>query len=121
MGEVAVALEVQIRDLEASVRLELEDVQGRSRAAARDAAEAIAWLSPLRQIEREMGSHRKLVEEVVCQSKDYAARIEEHEFRLSTLRTKLDVHDEKIAVHDRVLWSTAGGTSFGAQMQGGVG
>merc|ERR1712187_645435 len=82
------AIEVHMRDLEASLRIELDDLQERCRHAGRDGTEAVSCLATWRQVEQEIGSQKGIVEQVYVAQKEFASRIEEHEFRLATLRTR---------------------------------
>merc|ERR1711959_340961 len=58
---------------------------------------------PLRQVELKLSEHDQKVAQCLDVGQDCASRVQEQEFRLGVTRTKLEVHDQKLAILDRNL------------------
>lgn len=54
-------------------------------------------LVPLTDIDQRLQEQDQVVKQLISIGQDGSSRVEEHEFRLGVLRTKLDVHDQKFS------------------------
>eukprot|EP00927_Polykrikos_kofoidii_P052179 TRINITY_DN45966_c0_g1_i1.p1 TRINITY_DN45966_c0_g1~~TRINITY_DN45966_c0_g1_i1.p1 ORF type:complete len:283 (-),score=52.10 TRINITY_DN45966_c0_g1_i1:76-924(-) len=88
-----------VQELEALVHSEIRYVHKTCNAMQHNIEDTIVL--PLRQFEKRLEEQDQVVKGLLSGSKESLARVEEHEFRLGVLRTKLDVHGEKLSVLDR--------------------
>jgi len=92
-----------VNDLDESVHQELQGVHRRLNALQGCFDERV--LVPLRRLEQRFSEQDSRANRIIEDGQDHAARVEEHEIRLSVVRTKLEVHDQKLAQLDRsVRW-----------------
>jgi chromosome segregation ATPase len=96
-----------VQGLEALLHAELNEIHRRCNRLNENIEDG---LFPLRQLEQQVIEQSHQVEQLGAAGKEQACRTEEHEFRLGVMRTKMEVHDEKISLVDRSnsrLWRSS--------------
>lgn len=97
-ADVSSALLV-VQELEGLMQLELKSVHNHCNMLQDVMDERV--VVPLRRTEQRLDEHDQKVAQCFVAVRDCSCRIEEHEFRLGVTRTKIEVHDQKIASLDK--------------------
>mmetsp|Transcript_44500 Transcript_44500/g.123167 ORF Transcript_44500/g.123167 Transcript_44500/m.123167 type:complete len:293 (-) Transcript_44500:212-1090(-) len=102
MGTAEEAM-LAMQELEMFVRSEMKAAQRRA-DSFQDALDNGAMLL-LRDLEQRFEQQASELRHLSSADQDVTARVEEHEVRMGLLRTKLEVHDDKIACLEETRWT----------------
>mmetsp|Transcript_121625 Transcript_121625/g.214440 ORF Transcript_121625/g.214440 Transcript_121625/m.214440 type:complete len:387 (+) Transcript_121625:169-1329(+) len=97
-GEVALLV---MEEVEVLLQKELKVIQKKCMAIQDVIDERV--LEPLNRVEQRLAEQEQKIRELMDGGQESSSRVEEHEFRLGVTRTKLEVHDQKLAILDRAL------------------
>lgn len=94
-----------VQELESLLRTELKAMSRRC-ALLQDTLDESVLLS-IQDMDRRLQEQDSTVKRMASAAEECSARVEEHEFRIDVLRTKLEVHDQKMSRLERTRWSRA--------------
>lgn len=98
---------LMVHQMEAMLHAELKVLHKRCNAM-QDSLEERA-LIPLRELEQRFLEQEQTVRQLSSVGQECSSRVEEHEFKLGVTRTKLDMHEQKLALFERTSrWSRRG-------------
>lgn len=94
-----------VQELESLLRTELKAMSRRC-ALLQDTLDESVLLS-IQDMDRRLQEQDLTVKRMASAAEECSARVEEHEFRIDVLRTKLEVNDQKMSRLERTRWSRA--------------
>jgi len=87
--------------------------------AMQDAVD-VQLVAQLRRLEHQVSEHASTVDRAVCDVRENCARTQEHEVKLSVLKTKTEAQEERLLMFDRFLRNSGSGRKLQGSSGGGA-
>lgn len=110
-GDNGDAALLAVQELESLLHTELRAIHKRCNTL-QDSVDGNA-IVPLRSLGQQFQEMEQTVQQLIGAGQECSSRVEEHKFRLEVIRTKLDVHDQKISRLETTRWTKGLGGSGG--------
>jgi len=110
-GDNGDAALLAVQELESLLHTELRAIHKRCNTL-QDSVDGNA-IVPLRGLGQQFQEMEQTVQQLIGAGQECSSRVEEHKFRLEVIRTKIDVHDQKISRLETTRWTKGLGGSGG--------
>lgn len=100
---------VAVQELEALLHVEIQALHQRFTSLL-DTVDERAFL-PIKDLEQRLQEQDNKVRSLVGVGQESSAKVEEHEFRLGVMKTKLEVHEQKLSRLEATRWQPGGSAS----------